>query len=87
MTPPPRFAPVRDAGAGVGQYLTSSEGPVFELLARQGTAFTVNAGGGIKVRIGDNWGFRTDARLVNVLARDAGDYGRLYNGVTFRFGR
>jgi hypothetical protein len=57
------------------------------LAAQRRTAFAINAGGGLKVPVGDNWGIRTDARWFNGLGRDAGEHWRLYNGVTFPTGR
>ena len=57
------------------------------LAAQARTAFTINAGGGLKVRVDDRLAIRTDARWFNGVGRDAGEHWRLYNGVTFGTGR
>jgi hypothetical protein len=82
-----RVMPYLAAGAGLEQYATAFRLPGGALAAQQRTAFTINAGGGLKVPINDNWAIRTDARWFNGLGRDAGEHWRIYDGVTFRTGR
>ena len=82
-----RFMPYLAAGAGLEEYATALKLPDGALVAQPRTAFAINAGGGLKVRVDDNWGIRTDARWFNGLGRDAGEHWRLYNGVTFPTGR
>ena len=82
-----RFMPYLAAGAGLEEYATASKLPDGALAAQPRTAFAINAGGGLKVPVDDNWGIRTDARWFNGLGRDAGEHWRLYNGVTFPTGR
>ena len=82
-----RFKPYLAAGAGLEEYATASRLPDGALAAQPRTAFAINAGGGLKVPVDDNWGIRTDARWFNGLGRDAGEHWRLYNGVTFPTGR
>jgi opacity protein-like surface antigen len=82
-----RCLPYLAAGAGLEEYATASKLPDGTLAAQSRTAFAINAGGGFKVPVDDNWGIRTDARWFNGLGRDAGEHWRLYNGVTFPTGR
>jgi opacity protein-like surface antigen len=82
-----RFMPYLAAGAGLEEYATALKLPDGSLMPQPRTAFTINAGGGLKVPVDDNWGIRTDARWFNGLGRDAGEHWRLYNGVTFPTGR
>ena len=73
--------------AGLDEYATALKLPDGALAAQPRKAFAINAGGGLKVPVDDNWGIRTDARWFNGLGRDAGEHWRLYNGVTFPTGR
>jgi len=82
-----RFRPYLAAGAGLEEYATAVRLPDGALAAQRRTAFAINAGGGLKVPVDDNWGIRTDARWFNGLGRDAGEHWRLYNGVMFPTGR
>ena len=82
-----RVLPYLAAGAGLEQYATAFQLPGGALAAQRRTAFAINAGGGLKVSVNDNWGIRTDARWFNGLGRDAGEHWRIYDGVTFRTGR
>jgi len=82
-----RFRPYLAAGAGLEEYATAVRLPGGALAAQRRTAFAINAGGGLKVPVDDNWGIRTDARWFNGLGRDAGEHWRLYNGVTLAAGR
>jgi len=82
-----RFNPYLAAGAGLEEYATASRLPDGAFAVQGRTAFAINAGGGFKVPVDDNWGIRTDARWFNGLGRDAGEHWRLYNGVTFPTGR
>src|SRR5439155_20368807 len=81
-----RFRPYLAAGAGLEEYATALRLPDGALAAQPRKAFAINAGGGLKVPVDDNWGIRTDARWFNGLGRDAGEHWRLYNGVTFPTG-
>jgi opacity protein-like surface antigen len=82
-----RFKPYLAAGAGLEEYATGLKRPDGALAAQPRMAFAINAGGGFKVPVDDNWGIRTDARWFNGLGKDAGEHWRLYNGVTFPTGR
>jgi len=82
-----RLMPYLAAGAGLEEYATASRLPDGTLAAQSRMAFALNAGGGLKMPVDDNWGIRTDARWFNGLGRDAGEHWRLYNGVTFPTGR
>ncbi len=81
-----RVTPYVAGGAGFEQYGTVVELPLYGLATVKKTALTVNAGGGIRVPIADEWGFRSDARWSNGIGRDAPERWRLYNGVTFGTG-
>jgi len=81
----PRLAcvtPYVAAGVGIDQYGFAELSPGGNLLTKTGTAFTVNAGGGVRVRADENWGIRADARWINGVGDKAPERWRLYNGVT-----
>jgi len=82
-----RLRPYLAVGAGVEEYATGVVLPNGEIASQGRTAFAINAGGGLKVPVDENWGVRTDARWFNGLGRDAGEHWRLYNGVTLNTGR
>jgi hypothetical protein len=80
-----RATPYVAGGVGVEQY-GYAFGSGGNLFVETKTAFTVNAGGGLRVPIDDNWGVRTDARWFDAIGQ-APDRWRVYNGVTFGRGR
>lgn len=69
-------------GIGLDQYGTA-ESLGGRVVRQARTAFSVNAGGGIRVQADENWGMRTDARWSKDLGRFGPERWRLYNGVTF----
>ena len=71
------------AGIGLDQYGSPVELPGGAVATQARTAVTVNAGGGVRVPAGGNWGMRTDARWSNGLGAQAPERWRLYNGMTF----
>jgi len=75
------LVPYVAGGVGLDQYGTPEalEGKV---LSRGRTAFSVNAGGGLRVDTEKNWGVRTDARWFKDIGKMAPERWRLYNGVT-----
>ena len=77
-----RVTPYLAGGVGLEQYGAPVEQRGLGIVAQPRIAFTINAGGGLKVPIDDTWGFRTDARWFNGVGRDVGEHWRLYNGVT-----
>jgi len=81
-----RFRPYLAVGAGLEEFATAIKLPDGTLASQPRKALAINAGGGLKVPVDDNWGIRTDARWFNGLGRDAGEHWRLYNGVTFPTG-
>ncbi len=86
----PKFArvtPYVAGGVGLAPNQTLLEVPTDRPMFLQQTTFTLNAGGGIEIPLTENWGFRTDARWLNGVARGAGEYWRVYYGRTFRAGR
>ena len=68
-------------GIGVDQYGTP-ELLAGTVVARRRTAFSVNAGGGLRVQANENWGLRADARWFNDVGKMGPERWRLYNGVT-----
>jgi hypothetical protein len=52
-----RITPYLAAGAGLEQYGTALEQPDGTLATQARTAFSINAGGGVKVPVNDDWGF------------------------------
>ena len=78
-----RVTPYLAAGVGLAQHGVPIETPS-GILPQRRTAFTVNAGGGVNVRVDDRWSLRTDARWANSVGRDGPESLRLYHGVTFR---
>jgi hypothetical protein len=79
-----RATPYLAAGVGLEQYGTAAAAPSGGLVTRHRTAFTLNAGGGVRVALDDRWGLRSDLRWSNGIGRDAPERWRLYNGVTLR---
>jgi hypothetical protein len=82
-----RIAPYVAGGAGLQQYGSAIELPSVGVITQSATAFTVNAGGGVKVPASENWGIRSDARWFNSVGKGGPEHWRLYNGVTFRTGK
>lgn len=82
LPPISRVTPYLAAGVGLDQYATAGTGPSGQMVTQAGTALAVNAGGGIRVRSAETWGFRTDARWLNGLGDRAPERWRVYNGVT-----
>jgi len=78
-----RLTPYLATGIGLDQYATALYVPEFGVVTQPRIALTVNAGGGVRTAVGDNWGIRTDARWFNGLGSQAPEQWRLYNGVTF----
>jgi hypothetical protein len=78
-----RVTPYVAGGVGLDQYAVANLSPSGNLVAQAGTAFSVNAGGGLRIRGDENWGIRADARWSNGLGEKAPERWRLYNGVTF----
>lgn len=81
-----RTVPYLAGGVGFEQYGTAFGMPGVGVVTQRKLAFTVNAGGGLRVPVNENWGIRTDARWSNGIGSDAPERWRLYNGVTFRRG-
>lgn len=79
-----RVTPYVAAGVGLDQYVVADLSPGGNVVPHAGSAFSVNAGGGVRIRGNDSWGIRTDARWINGVGQRAPEKWRLYNGVTFR---
>ena len=80
-----RATPYVAGGVGVEQYGTVVQSPL-GLFTMTKTAFTINAGGGVRVPIDETWGFRSDARWSKGFGLQAPERWRVYNGVTFGTG-
>jgi opacity protein-like surface antigen len=82
-----RVTPYLATGAGLAQYGVPivRDGSVIATQPR--VAFGVNAGGGLKVPVDENWGMRTDARWFKSLGRPASEHWRVAQGVSFDVGR
>jgi hypothetical protein len=78
-----RVTPYLTAGVGLAQHGVPIE-TASGIFSQRKTAFTVNAGGGVNVRVDDRWSLRTDARWANSVGRDGPESLRLYHGLTFR---
>jgi len=78
-----RVTPYVAGGIGLDQYVTADLSPAGNVVVQPRTAFSVNAGGGLRIRSDENWGIRTDARWFNGVGDRAPERWRLYNGVTF----
>ena len=81
-----RIRPYLAAGIGLEEYGTPVPQPSGTLATVGRMALSVNAGGGIKVPVDENWGVRADARWFNGVGEQAGEHWRLFNGVTLRAG-
>jgi hypothetical protein len=82
-----RITPYLATGAGLAQYgapIVSREGLLIGTQPR--VAFEVNAGGGLKVAVDENWGMRTDARWFKPFGRHASEHWRVAQGVSFDVG-
>ena len=82
-----RIRPYLAAGIGLEEYGTPVPQPSGTLATVERMALSVNAGGGIKVPVDENWGVRADARWFNGVGELAGEHWRLFNGVTWKAGK
>src|SRR5262249_1885612 len=57
--------PYLATGIGLDQYGFPVELAGGSIATQTGTAVTVNAGGGVRIPVGNGWGMRTDARWSN----------------------
>jgi hypothetical protein len=81
-----RIRPYLAAGIGLEEYGVAWPQPDGKVATLGRMALSVNAGGGIKVPVDENWGARADARWFNGVGDQAGEHWRLFNGVTFKAG-
>jgi hypothetical protein len=81
-----RIRPYLAAGIGLEEYGVALPQPNGRVATLGRMALSVNAGGGVKVPVDENWGVRADARWFNGLGDQAGEHWRLFNGVTFKAG-
>ena len=82
-----RVTPYLATGVGLAQYGLPivRDGAVIGTQPR--VAFEVNAGGGLKVPVDENWGMRTDARWFKSFGRHASEHWRVAQGVSFDVGK
>ena len=79
-----QLTPYFAAGVGLRQYgapLFSGDGPPVGTHSRLG--MTVNAGGGVKLAVGENLGLRTDARWFKSIGEQGSEQFRLAQGISF----
>ena len=81
-----RVVPYLAGGVGLEQFGTAIAQPGGHLATQSNIGVIINAGGGVRVPIGDKWGYRSDVRWVNNLSLWGGEHFRVYNGVTFATG-
>ena len=82
-----RVRPYLAAGIGLEEYGAALPQPNDTVATIGRMALSVNAGGGVKVPVDENWGVRADARWFNGIGDQAGEHWRLFNGVTFKAGQ
>ena len=78
-----RATPYLAAGIGLHQYGYAEMSPAGTPVSHSATTVAVNAGGGVRVPVTENWGVRADARWQNGLGRNAPERWRVVNGVSF----
>ena len=79
-----RSTPYFAGGAGLAEFGAPIIGRDGTPIATQPlVAFTVNAGGGLKVPVDETWGMRTDARWVKSFGRHASEHWRVAHGISF----
>ena len=79
-----RATPYLATGVGLAQYgapVTTHDSSLIGTETRVGVE--VNAGGGLKVPVDENWGMRTDARWFKSFGRGASEHWRVSQGVSF----
>ena len=81
-----RIKPYLAVGIGLEEYGAPLPQPNGTVGTIGRMALSVNAGGGVKVPVDENWGIRADARWFNGIGDQAGEHWRLFNGVTFKTG-
>jgi opacity protein-like surface antigen len=82
-----RVTPYLATGAGLAQYGVPIVRDSSVIATQPRVAFEVNAGGGLKVPVDENWGMRTDARWFKSFGRHASEHWRVAQGVSFDVGR
>jgi hypothetical protein len=82
-----RVTPYLAAGIGLGQYGFAEMSPAGTPVSQSAATLSVNAGGGVRVPVTENWGVRADARWQNGLGGRAPERWRVFNGVSYRRGR
>jgi hypothetical protein len=83
-----RTTPYLAAGAGLGQFGAPIVAPGGSVIGTERlVGLSVNAGGGLKVAVDDTWGMRTDARWFKSFGRNASEYWRVAQGVSFDVGK
>lgn len=83
-----RSTPYVAAGVGLAQYgapVFAGNGPPVGAAAR--LAFTVNAGGGLKMPVNDTLDLRTDARWSKSFGREGSEQFRVAQGIAFDVGK
>ena len=83
-----RAMPYLATGAGLSEYgapveifLPGRQGPT--LVTQRKLAFEFNAGGGLKVPVGETWDMRTDARWYKSFGKQGSEHWRVSQGISF----
>jgi hypothetical protein len=81
--------PFLAGGTGLAQYGALIVSPLdgHPVGTEQRIALTVNAGGGLKVPVNDEWGLRTDVRWFKSFGRHASEQFRVAQGISFDVGK
>ena len=88
LPPIGRVTPYVAAGAGLEEYGSAFTLPGRpDILTQRKLAFTINAGGGLKVPVDDKWSLRTDARWFAPVGTNGSEHWRLYQGAAFGVGK
>ena len=84
-----RAMPYAVGGIGLAEYGSPIvlPGAMYPVGTQPRVTLAVNAGGGLKVPVRDNWGMRTDARWFKSFGRDASEHFRVAQGISFDVGR
>jgi hypothetical protein len=83
-----RVTPYIVAGAGLEEYGTPLRTPASsQIFTQPKLTLAINAGGGIKVPVDEQWTLRTDGRWFNAVGTGGSEHWRLYQGASFAVGK
>ena len=84
-----RTTPYAVGGVGLAEYGAPVvlPGTGYPIATEERVTLTVNAGGGLKTSVNDNWGMRTDARWFKSFGRHGSEHFRVAQGISFDVGK